>query len=386
MIRTVYIYIIIVAALLLNGCGNNTKNNAASLAGLDTLYYPEYASRFEIYKYGDQGSTILNIKNPWQGAENINKYLFLSHNGEKAPEWLNAEVIPVPIKSAVCMSSSYIAFLDTLGADNIIKGVSGAGFIMTPSVTKRIDEGSVVDVGYDKGINYELLLTLKPDVIFIYGIAGENSAITDKLNELGLKYVYIGEYLEESPLGKAEWIIPIGEFIGQRKEAETIFENIKSEYIQVANMATQKTNNRPKVMLNSPWRDSWFVPGDRSYMVKLINDAGGEYVCKGNDSDQSRPISTETAFLKVSESDIWLNPGSAMSIKELITENPRFSNVPPVLNGKVFNNNKRTTLKGGSDFWESGTINPHIILKDMIRIIHPELLPDHELVYFHQLK
>lgn len=388
-----YIYISAFAVILAS-CGGNNAKSISSLAQLDTLYQPAYAAKFELYEYDrESGSSILRIKNPWQGAENINKYVFLSREGQLPPPWLDADVVNVPIKSAVCMSTSYIAFIDALGCDSIITGVSGAGFISNPNVVRRFNEGKIADIGYDTGVNYELLLTLKPDVVFLYGVAGENSAVTDKMKELGMTVIFIGEYLENSPLGKAEWIVPMGEFLDKREEAQDLFADIAREYENVARIAAQavsqaasKAVSKPKIMLNSPWRDSWFVPGDQSYMVRLINDAGGDYASKGADSDQSRPISTETAFIQASASDIWLNPGNAVSMADVAAMNPKFAQIPAVKNKKVFNNNRLVTPGGGSDFWESGTINPHIILKDMVRIIHPELLPGYEPYYFQQLK
>ena len=367
------------------GCGGKAPRGF-STASADTLYRNSSAGRFVLYSYGGKGSSVLEIKDPWQGAEGVSKFVFLSRGGEEAPEGFDAETISVPIKSAVCMSTSYIGFIDALGSGEVIKGVSGTGFVTSPGIVRRIDSGLVAEVGHDTGMDYERLVALDPDVIFIFGVTGENSAVTGKLKELGLKVVYIGEYLEESPLGRAEWIIPFGEFLGKRTEAEDIFAGINREYNEAMEVVRSSGGKAPTVMLNSPWRDSWFVPGDRSYMVRLLEDAGGAYACSGFDSDQSRPISIETAFIKASGSDIWLNPGSAVSLADVVAMNLRFSGVPAVKNGRVFNNNKRTTPAGGSDFWESGTVNPHIILRDLIKIMHPELLPEHEFYYFRQLE
>lgn len=371
--------------MALLGCApssGRTEGGEVYLTTLDTLYTPHYASGFQFFSCGK--SSLLQILSPWQGANGETKEVFLARNGETPPEGFQGEVIPLPLKRIVCMSSSYVAFLDALDHSDLICGISGAKFITTPTVVARIAEGHIADVGYDNSINYELLVSLKPDVIFVYGLQGENSAITTKLNELGLRVVYIGDYIENSPLGKAEWITVFGEFLDCRAEAEARFDTIRSQYEAIQHLAST-VEKRPRVMLNAPWRDSWFVPGDQNYMVRLISDAGGEYACAGEDSDQSRPISTETAYLKALHSDIWLNPSSFNSLNDLLSANPRFREIPLVKKGQVYNNNARTTPSGGSDFWESGAVNPHLVLRDMIRIFHPELLPGHELYYFHRL-
>lgn len=369
----------------MTACNGSKTGKHGTLQALDTLYAPRYARGFTLLRYGDRGSAVLEIKNPWQQAEGVTLRVFLSRDGESAPEGFTGEVVPVPIRRAVCMSSTYVAFLDAVGCDTVIRGVSGGKFIYNKKIRERLARNEIADVGYDSGLNHELLFGLRPDVVFIYGISGENSAVTDKMRELGIRVVYVGEYVENSPLGRAEWVVPMAQFVDRRERAETLFDSIGRDYNRIRELASAEIP-RPRVMLNAPWRDSWFVPGDRSYIVQLIRDAGGEYACAGVDSDQSRPISIENAYLAVASSDFWLNPGSARSLAELRTINSRFAEIPAVLRRRVYSNNARRTPDGGSDFWESGVVKPHVILKDMMTILHPGLFPEHRFYYFEPLK
>lgn len=369
--------------LTLSSCVSAPRAASGTPDQTDTLYKTQYAQGFDLFRSGE--STLLKVKNPWQGAEGVDKWVFLSRNGEAPPAGFTGEVIEVPVRRVVCMSSSYVAFMEALGSETEICGVSGAKFLSGPRVRERIAAKQIADVGYDNNLNYELLVSLQPDLILIYGVTGENSAITDKLHELGLRVVYIGDYLENSPLGRAEWIVPIAEFLDKRPAAERHFEAVCSEYEAVKGLAAA-VKTRPTVMLNAPWRDTWFVPGDRNYMVQLIADAGGNYACAGVDSEQSRPISSETAFVHAAESDFWLNPGTAASLADLRVMNPNFKTIKSMRDNRVFNNNARNTPEGGSDFWESGTVSPQVVLKDLIRILHPDLLPDHQLYYYQQLQ
>lgn len=373
---------LLLCVVLLSSCGGSTSKNSRNSETLDTLYTPRYASGFEMFRHGK--STMIHIINPWQGADSVSQWIFLSRDGEKAPADFDGITVPTPICKAVCMSSSYVAFLEALEADTIIRAISGTNFIYSKQIRERIAAGEIVETGYDNSLNFEQIVALQPDVVFLYGITGEN-ALTAKLNELGLQTIYIGDYVENNPLGRAEWITLFGEFVDKGQRATAIFDSICTEYNRAKELVAQ-VDQRPEVMLNAPWQDSWFVPGDRSYMVRLIEDAGGDYACRGVDSDQSRPISTETAFVTASKADYWLSPGMATSLAELRAMNPRFESIKPVRENHVFNNNARITPSGGSDFWESGALYPDRTLKDMIRILHPELLPDHELFYFHQLK
>lgn len=368
------------ATLLFSACVNNAK-----LEGT-TIYEPQHAAHFRIDSYGKH-SSVLEVRNPWQGAEGVSSQLFISRNGETPPAEFKGDVVAAPLRRVVCMSSSYIAFIDALGEAQTVKGVSGAMFITNELIKERYAEGDVHDIGYDGNVNFELLASLRPDLVMIFGVASENTAMTDKMRELRIPVVYIADYLENSPLGKAEWIVAFGEMYDKRGKAEEMFETIAESYSNTLKLVAAQTDGpKPKVMLNAPYNDVWFVPGDKNYMVELITDAGGEYVFAGSDNAVSRPISIETAYVAAKDADVWLNPNQARTIKELKNLNPLFSEIDVVANGRVYNATKRNTPAGGSDFWESGALRADIALKDIVKVLHPAMEPEHELFYYEQLK
>ena len=370
--------------ILQYSCGGGGRT--ASLF-TDTLYMPVFAEGFAVFGCGE--SSVLSVRNPWQGAEDVEMNLFLRRANEEPPKDFEGTVVDAPLERVVCMSSSYVAFIDAIGRVETIKGVSGAPYISNDSIRARFARGLLREVGYDSNMNYEVLAAMRPDLVFLYGVYGDNSAMTRKLDELGIKYIYIGDYVEQSPLGKAEWLVAFGEMFDRREQTTVIFDSVRCDYERlredVRDHAMLLSSAKPKVMLNAPYRDTWFVPGDRSYMVRLIRDAQGEYACAGVDSQQSRPISVESAYIFANNSDVWLNPGQASTKSELMAENPRFGEIPPVVNGRVFNCNKRSTPGGGSDFWESGAVRPDIVLKDMAKIFYPEMFPDYEPYYFNKV-
>lgn len=378
MIKTVW------AALLLCvmvGCGSGGGGNSAATADtLVSLYTPRYANRFEILK-GDRG-VVIRVKNPWQGAEGVTIDYQLLDGGSESDTTLGAGQIRYPMRRAVCMSSSYVAFLDALGRTSTVVGVSGRDFIFNPTIT----EANVRDVGYGGNLNYESIVSLRPDAVLAYEVAGENSATMAKLTQMGLQVVYVADYLESSPLGRAEWLVFFGALSGDIDRAIALFMQIEESYNHVGELVAGHMAEKPKVMLNSPYRDTWYMPGDRSYMVRLIEDAGGYYLGRGVDSDVSRPVSSETALTMMDTAQIWLNPGMSTTLAQLKADNPRFSTMPVVRNGMVYNNNARITPMGGSDFWESGAVRPDLVISDLVKIFHPDLMPDHELYYYHRLQ
>lgn len=381
MIQRLNKIIILIFALVVTACGSPTaKHSGASdnHGELTPVYTPRYADRFELLEAAD-GSTVLRIFNPWQGAEGVTLDYRLVPRAT-AGDSVVAGVIRVPVQRVVAMSSSYVAFMDALEAVSSVVGVSGRDFIYNENVRNS----SVVDVGYGGNLNFESIVSLRPDALLAYEVGGENSASSNKLLQMGVPLMYVADYLESSPLGRAEWIVAFGALTGRLEEAVELFLVIEENYNRTAEMAAGVARH-PKIMLNSPYRDVWYLPGDRSYMVRLLEDAGGDYLGAGHDSDISRPISSEAALVMLTKADLWLNPGMVTTLDGLRSENPRMSQLDVVRRGRVFNNNARLTTAGGSDFWESAAVRPDLVLADLVRIIHPELLPDHELYYFREL-
>lgn len=371
-----------VLAITIVSCGGNGNSSVSTYA--DSIYLPEYASGFRILGAEGRSSVIIESVNPWQGADSVVTRLFIARDGEEAPQGFEGQVIEGNARRIVAMSSTHIAMLDVIGETARVVGVSGMDFISNDAVRSRRD--SIGDVGYDGNVNYELLLSLQPDIILLYGTNGA-SGMEPKLKELGIPYVYIGEYLEDSALGKAEWIVAVAEIVGKRDKGIKAFSAIPERYNAIREKAANclKHSSRPKVMINLPYGDSWFMAPTGSYLVRLIEDAGGDYIYKKNNSNESRPIDLEEAFMLVSASDKWINVGQTRSLDELRKNYPKFAATKPVLSGEVYNTTGRVAANGANDYWERGVVEPDVVLRDMVMIFHPELA-DSDLVYYEKLK
>lgn len=380
--KRIVAYLTIVAlALGLWGC----PAGQAELTWGEVVYTPHSAAGFEIVAT-EGASTVLRILTPWPAAKGVVKEVFISRQGESAPSGFGGQVVKASPQRVVCLSSSHLAYIDALGQIDAVVGVSGGTYVSNHHIAEGLAQGSVREIGYDANINYELLAALRPDVIFIYGTTGENGAMSQKLEELKIPYVYISDHTENTPLGKSEWVVAFGELFDCRQGAEDLFEGIGEKY-ESLRLGALAATSRPRVMLNSPYKDVWFVPSRDSYLVRLIEDAGGQYVCGGAEGDLSRPISGESAYVYLSEADVWLNPNAARTMAALTAENPKFAQAEVVREGRVYNCTARSTASGGSDFWESGALRADVVLADMLAILHPELVAeDYELYYFEQLK
>ena len=375
--QSIYTFILF-SLLFLTSCISNKKTSLEAFN--QDIYTPEYAAGFKILGATNVQSTLIQVFNPWQGSKEVEMSYFISRNGEQAPTGFTGPTIPAGAKRIVCMSSSYIAMLDALGQVNRIVAVSGIDYVLNPYILAHKD--SIKDMGPE--MNYELLLGLKPDIVLLYGIGDAQTAITDKLKELSIPYIYMGEYLEESPLGKAEWMVVLSELTDSREKGIEIFSEIPKRYLSLKAL-TESVGQCPTVMFNMPWNDSWVMPSTKSYMAQLVADAGAEYIYKENSSNSSTPIGLETAYGLIQKADYWINVGSATSLDELKTVNPKFADAKAVRERTVYNNNLRLTPTGGNDYWESAVVHPDMVLRDLIHIFHPELVPD-SLYYYRHLE
>lgn len=374
------------AAALLTGtcaCGPRTT---ASLDAFDiALYTPRYAEGFEILGAEGRRSTLLRTTSPWQGSDGEAKLLFIARNGELPPDGFDGQRIEAGPQRLVCMSSTHVALLDAVGAAGRVVGLSGVEALWNPRLAAHRDR--IGEVGYEGNIDYERLVALRPDLVLLFGLTGA-STMEPKLLELGIPFVYIGEYLEESPLGKAEWMVAVAELLDLRPEGEQAFAPLPERYEALRAAAAASATPRPRIMLNAPYGDTWFMASTRSYVARLIADAGGEYVYTGNDSNRSLPVDIEEAYLLARGADIWLNAGGFASLDELRSRLPKFADLPCVRRGAVYDSDRRTNAAGGNDYWESGAVRPDIVLHDLVALFHPEVLApdDRETVYFRRIE
>lgn len=368
--------------VLLLGVACSSQERAASDLFTEPLYHPAWAEGFEILAASEGQSTLLRVKSPWQGEVESPFELLLLRGEEEAPTGFRGQVLHHEPQRIVCFSSSHVALLDALGETDRIVGVSGLRFIHNEKLQQRSEQ--LREVGYDGNVDFEALLALECDLVLLYGVNGSCS-MEPKLRELKIPYLYVGEYLEEDPLGKSEWMVLLGELLNSRKEAVERFEEIPTRYNALKELVARAQKPAPKVMINTPYADSWFMPSTKSYIASLIADAGGEYLYRANQTSRSLPIDLEQAALLALEADIWINAGSALTLEEFKRDLPKFVEIPCVRRGAVCNCNGRLNPAGGNDFWESGAVRPDLVLRDLIKLFHPELI-DEPLYYYRILK
>ena len=353
-----------------------------------------YAENFEIHRSGDD--LVLRVLSPWQQSDRASfSYLLkrkevpgqqsaVSEMIQEAGSLENEQTVMIPVRKVVVTSTTHVSFLNELGQSKCIEGVSGGRYIYDRELGKRIEEGSIRDIGYDQSLNYELIISMQPDVVFVYGVSGEIYNHITRFRKMGIPIVIISEYLEKHPLGKAEWIRFFASFFDMAEAADSIFGETRQAYESLTEL-TATTSGKPTVLSGLPWKDAWWVPGGRSFAAQFIADAGGDYLWKENSSFEAIPLDIEAVYNTAGRADIWINPGSALSTAEIIGADSRLADLKALSEGQVYNNNARLNEHGGNDYWESGVCHPELILADLISIFHPALLPAHKSKYYRKL-
>lgn len=332
--------------------------------------------------------------------------------------------ISQPLGRLIVTSTSYIGFLDAIGADSVIVGVSGGEYVCDSSVTAGLSNGTVVDIGYDASPDYEKIMALKPDLLLTYSVSPVKSQFFSKLESLGIKTFIVNEHLERHPLARAAYIRLFGALTGNMAAADSVLKIVSENYISLrdsvqgglgANDAyasdkgelnagdekqgsdgTEGNTPKPrKILVNIPYKDQWFIPGQESYLTTLFKDAGGEILGAKSGSSVSGQISVETAYSLSKEADLWMNVGWCQTLEQLLSVNPLFddflmdiqenasargysnaegcaTNSSDTSASVVWNDNNRLNPKGGNDFWESGVVHPDLLLRDLIGIFRGE--------------
>ncbi len=372
----------VLLSLMIISCSGN-RNHYEGNSDQRSVTAIRYAGRLLIEKR--DSFTVVTIKDPWQGARNVLQEWYLAPAGVKVPAADPSRIIRVPVRTIICMSTTHLAMIRAINEERSLVGASGTDFLYDSTLLALAANGQIREVGYDDNLNKELITSLSPDLVMVYGVGSESAAYTGKLTEMGIKVLFNADYLEDDPLGKAEWIKLFGALYCREKMADSIFLHTESEYNSLKEKISGDAGRRPTVLLGLPYRDTWFISPGNSYISRLIADAGGEYIWKDTNSDHSMPYGIENVYTRALEADFWINPGSAKSIDEIISLDKRMAGLKCVKEGNVFNNNKRSNSHEGNDYWENGALSPHLVLKDLAAILHPYPDFENELVYFRKL-
>lgn len=324
-----------------------------------------------------KGFPLITLKNPWGDATVQTKLWMVDHTAQ-IPDSLPADIqiIRTPVKSVSVMSGTDVAFLDLLDELDKIKAVGDFKLIKNPVLKRRIEQGEIKETGTNGAYKEEQFLAVDPDVAFITSYQNQS---VEKLKRLGIQVIPVTGYMENHPLGRAAWLQFFSYFFNKEKLADSLFQQTVKKY-STLKRKTDSIRNKPTIFSGKPYGGVWYQPGGQSFIAKLFEDAGLNYLWKSNTASGGLPLDFETVYARAADADYWRlvvkHPGK-YSYNRLMQEDPRYEDFKAFQDKKVIMVNVNDAL-----YYEKGPTEPDVILADLIHAVHPDLLPDYEPVYY----
>ncbi len=361
---------------LLFSCKNEPKKRSSEVKNSSENNI-KYAKGFDIQHF--KNYTKLIIKAPYPNSKETFEFK-LTHS--KTTTSLNT--IQTPIKSIVVTSTTHIPMLELLNVEDKLVGFPNTNFVSSKKTRNLISKGKIKDLGNEENINTELLLDLNPDVVIGFSL-NSNNKMFSVIEKLGIPVLLNGDWLEETPLGRAEWIKFFGTLFEKEKLADSIFNNIEKDYSEAKNIAA-KAHNRPTILSGGLFKDIWNLPAGESFAAVFFKDANTNYLWKNSKGKGSLSLNIENVFLKGKDAEIWVSPSFHTSLSNLKEANAVYSEFKAFQSNEVYSYMNTKGETGGIIYFELSPTRPDLVLKDIIKIAHPELLPDYNFTFFEKLK
>ncbi|MEC7265437.1 MAG: ABC transporter substrate-binding protein [Bacteroidota bacterium] len=377
------IWVLFFFSIFFMGCKENQSTDTSQPEASKSSI--AYAQGFTLKKLEDY--TILEVTQPWVGANTHYRYALVPKEKLAAMTFPKGEfdaIVRTPVEKIVVTSTTHIAAIEALGELNSLVGFPDTDYISSPNARKLVDEDQIKDLGMNETINTEMVLLLHPDLIIGFSINEDNNSY-DIIKRAGMPVIYNGDWVEQTPLGKAEWIKFFAPFFQKEAEADSIFKKIETDYLEAKELA-QKASKKPTVITGGLYKDVWYVAGGESWMAQFLEDANSDYLWADTPETGSIGLSLESVLEKGQQADFWFNPSAEISYTALENVNPHHRQFLAFTNKKIYSNAMEKGAKGGLIFYEQAPQRPDIVLKDLISILHPELLPNHQLRFIKPLK
>ena len=369
--------------LVFVSCKNEPKTEIPSQTKTHPLEL-KYAKGFTIDDNGDY--KILSIHNPWPEATKQYKYLIASSSVLSKmtfPTDYYDGVVTDNLKKIVVTSTTHIPALELLGVEQYLVGFPGTDYISSKKTRQRIANGDIRELGKNEGINTEVLLELNPDVVIGFGVDGVNKTF-ETIKKAGIPVIYNGDWVESNALAKAEWIKFFGVLFNKEKEADSIFNQIESDYLAAKEIA-KKANTQPTILSGAMHKEVWYMPNGLSPEAQFLKDANVNYLWKETSGNGSLALNFEVVLDKAKDADIWLSPSYYISYDQLFNASNLYGNFEAFKTMSIYTFSNTTGATGGVLYYELGTTRPDLVLKDIIKICHPDVLKDYKPHFFKPL-
>jgi len=362
----------IFTSLFFISCKKTTKSTVISD---ENTSFIRYAKGFQISNAGEIQK--VTIKAPYQNSSEIFDYLFSTKKNSK-------NEIQIPISKIVVTSTTNIPMIEMLQEENSIVGFPSSDYISSEKTRQRVALGFIKEIGKEGHLNTETLLDLEPDLVVGYSVSTADKSL-EIIKKAGIPVIYNGDWLEETPLGRAEWIQFFGVLYNKRKMADSIFKTIEKEYLETKQIAL-KSHEKPTVFSGAVMsKDIWNLPAGESFVAQFLTDANVDYLWKNSEGKGSLSLSFESVFEKAKNADFWIAPGYFSSKEQLLKSNALYAEFAAFKNDQIYTPTTKKGKTGGVIYYELAQIRPDLVLKDLIKITHPALLPNYTLTFFEKM-
>ena len=332
-----------------------------------------YAKGFDLQTFHDISKLVIN--RPYPNAQNHEVFYLVPKNKILPDSIHNENVIRTPIESVVPTSTTHIPMIELFNMEDKTVGFPQTNYISSNRTAELVKTGKIAELGNIQNLNFEILVSLNPDLVIGFSMS-ENDPAFNRLKETHIPILFNGDWLEEDPLGRAEWLKVFGALFDKNHMADSIFNQIEKEYTEAKAIALQ-SKNRPTVLSGILFEDKWSLPAGKSFMANLFADSNTNYLWKETKGTGSLVLALESVIEKGHDSDLWIGSGIFTDYKTLLESNNHYSTFKAFQEKKIFNFAKRKGEQGGILFFELAPIQPQIVLKDLIKAAHPDLLPDY---------
>ncbi len=362
------------------------KKDAAKISESSKSAVITYANGFSI-EHQASGLTILEVSAPWPNAADSFTYALVPKE-KQALITLNKNeydaIITIPIQNLVVTSTTHIPALEALGVLDKLIGFPDTKYISSKAARTRIAAGTIEELGVNESLNTEAVLALQPDVVVGFAVRSGNSSY-ETLSRSNIPIIYNGDWVEETPLGKAEWIKFFAPFFNKEREARLIFKEIETAYLEAKEIAAS-SKNRPTVLSGAMYKDVWYLPGGQSWAATFLKDANADYLWADTADKGSLSLSWESVLDLGQQAEYWIAPAQFTSYAQMENASQHYSQFKAFQNKKIYTFANTVGDTGGTLYYELAPQRPDIVLRDLIHILHPGLLPEHEPYFFKPLE
>lgn len=324
---------------------------------------------------------VANVRNPWDTARLLQTYVLVPADSALPANLPSGTLVRTPLRNALVCTSVHAGLLATLGVADRIGCVCDAEYIRQPAVRQRIDDGLIVDAGNAMSPDIESIVELGPDAILLSPF--ENSGGYGLLGKLNVPVIECADYMEVSPLACAEWMRFYGLLFGRLATADSLFSVVERNYCQLRDSA-MPASERPMLLAELKSGSAWYVPTGNSTTGRFYVDAGADYPFAHIERTGAVPLSSETVLETAHNADVWLfkyNQSADYTYLQLAGESDLYPHFKAFRNKSVYGCNTSYV-----PYYDEVPFRPDWLLRDLVKILHPDLLPNHTLRYYSPLK